>query len=226
MTPRTANLLTALLLLALFAGTSLMAPRWARRFREPVPTPVDESAPEVPAEATPTPGAAEAQRTISVKLFFSAPESEGLVMEDREVGFSSDLARQLRTVIEELVRGPKTELLPTFKPETKVLDVFVTARGVAYVDFSKEATEGHIGGSDDELRSVYSVVNTITTNFPAVHRVQILLDDKPAVTLAGHVDLSRPLPQDMTLLAASTLTPVDSPDGAAPSPSPQPSPAS
>ena len=73
---------------------------------------------------------------------------------------------------------------------------------------------------------MYSVVNTITTNFPAVHRVQILLDDKPAVTLAGHVDLSRPLPQDMTLLAASTLTPVDNPDGAAPSPSPQPSPAS
>ncbi len=223
MTPRTANLLTALGLVALFAGTSLMAPRWARRFREPVPAAVDESVPEESPEPTP---AAEAQRTISVKLFFSDAASEGLVMEDREVAFSGDLGRQLRTVVEELVRGPKSELLPTFKPETKVLDVFVTARGVAYVDLSTEALEGHVGGSDDELRSVYSVVNTVTTNFPAVHRVQILVDDRPAVTLAGHVDLSRPLPQDMTLLAASTLTPLAGDDAAAPTPTPAPSPAS
>jgi hypothetical protein len=107
-----------------------------------------------------------------------------------------------------------------------VLDVFVTARGVAYVDLSTEALEGHVGGSDDELYRVYSVVNTVTTNFPAVHRVQILVDDRPAVTLAGHVDLSRPLPQDMTLLAASTLTPLAGDDAAAPTPTPAPSPAS
>lgn len=227
MTRRTANLLTALVLVVLFAAVSLTAPRWARRFREPVPVAVEDTLPAEPQDVpTPESAAAEAHRTISVKLFFSAVASEGLVMEDREVAFSPDLARQLRTVIEELVQGPKTELLPTFGKQTKVLDVFVTARGVAYVDFSKEATQGHAGGSDEELRSVYSVVNTITANFPAIHRVQILVDDRPAVTLAGHVDLSRPLPQDMTLLAASTLTPVESPDPGAPAPAPKPSPAS
>jgi hypothetical protein len=45
-------------------------------------------------------------------------------------------------------------------------------------------------------------------NFPAIRRVQILVDDHPAETLAGHVDLSRPLTPDMTLLASSTLSPV------------------
>ena len=140
--------------------------------------------------------------------------------------FSSDLPRQLRAVVEELVKGSKSDLAPTLAPETRVLDVFVTARGVAYVDLSKEASSALPGGSHDELRTVYSVVNSITTNFPAIRRVQILLDDHPAVTLAGHVDLSRPLPPDMTLLAASTLTPVALPGGAAPAPSPAPSPAS
>ncbi len=227
MTRRAANLLTALVLLALFVGVSLTAPRWARRFREPVPVAVEDTLPADPQDGpTPETVAAEAQRTISVKLFFSAKDSAGLVMEDREVAFSPDLARQLRTVLEELVRGPKSDLLATYSKETKVLEVFVTARGVAYVDFSKEVTQGHSGGSDEELRSVYSVVNTVTANFPAIHRVQILVDDRPAVTLAGHVDLSRPLPQDMTLLAASTLTPIDSSEPGAPAPAPSPTPAS
>ena len=65
----------------------------------------------------------------------------------------------------------------------------------------KEAAVG-MAGSHEELISVYSIVNSLTVNFPAVKRVQILVDDRPVATLAGHVDLSRPLPPDMTLLAA------------------------
>jgi hypothetical protein len=49
------------------------------------------------------------------------------------------------------------------------------------------------------------VVNSLSTSFPAVKRVQILVEDKPAETLAGHVDLTRPLPPDLTVLAASDL---------------------
>lgn len=226
MTSRALNLLTILFLVVLFAAASLTAPRWARWLRQPVPVAAEETVADEP-QATPTPGAAApAHRTISVKLFFSAVESPGLVMEDREVAFSPDLAQQLRTVLDELVRGSQAGFAATLAPETKVLEVFVSARGVAYVDFSKEATQGHVGGSDEELRSVYSVVNSITANFPAIHRVQILVDDKPAVTLAGHVDLSRPLPPDMTLLAASILTPVEPETAGAPTPTPQPTPAS
>ena len=67
------------------------------------------------------------------------------------------------------------------------------------------------GGSEAELITVYSVVNSLTVNFPAIKRVQILVEDKPRPTLWGHVDLTRPLPPDMTLLATSTLTPVANP---------------
>jgi hypothetical protein len=87
------------------------------------------------------------------------------------------------------------------------------------VDLSKEASQG-TSGSHDELLSVYSIVNSLTVNFPAVKRVQILLEDRPTDTLAGHVDLSRPLTADMTLLTAATIAP------AAPAGSPAPLPAS
>jgi hypothetical protein len=71
---------------------------------------------------------------------------------------------------------------------------------VAYVNLSREA--GVLpGGSRSELHTVYSVVNSVIANFPAVRRVQILLEDQMVFSLGGHVDLSRPLPADMTLTA-------------------------
>ena len=89
----------------------------------------------------------------------------------------------------------------------------MSKQGVAYVDLSGEVRKAPVAGTEGELLSVYSVVNTITANFPAIERVQILIDDRVAATLAGHLDLGRPLRADMTLLAASPLTPVE-PGGA------------
>jgi spore germination protein GerM len=212
-----ANLATALALLGLIAALAFTAPRWARLMRQPVAAPLEEDA------ALASSGAArasapeiEAERTISVKLYFESPDTSGLLPEDRSLPFSVELSRQLRTVIEELVRGSTTGLTSPLPVDTKVLDVFVTARGVAFVSLSKEAAASVSGGSTTELLTVYSVVNSITANFPAVKRVQLLLDDRPVVTFAGHVDVSRPLPPDMTFVAVA---------GPSPSPSPVPAPA-
>jgi spore germination protein GerM len=113
--------------------------------------------------------------------------------------------------VEELAKGSRIGLVATLPPETKVLEVFVTARGVAYVDLSKDARDGLTGGSDAEMRTVYSVVDSLTASFPSIARVQLLIENEAVSTLAGHVDLSRPLPPDMTLLAAAALVPSESP---------------
>jgi spore germination protein GerM len=221
--PRGVDLLTALGLAGLLAAVSLTAPRWSRLFRQPIPVSSDDGGAEPPAtQASPS---AEAHRTINVKLFFDALDTRGLVLEERAVPFSNDLATQVRTLVEELVKGSQIGLLPTLPPQTKVLEVFVSARGVAYVDLSKEAREAS-AGSDAELRSVYSVVNSVTMSLPSVSRVQILIDNQPVPTLAGHVDLSRPLPPDMTLLAAAALAPAASPPAeASTAPEPRQTPA-
>ena len=142
-----------------------------------------------------------AQRRIDVKLFFQAPDRPLLMIEDRPVLYSENLAQQLRSVVEELVAGSKSGMMATLPPETKVLEVFVDERGTAYVDLSGDVATRHPGGSRNELISVYSIVNSLTSNFPAVKRVQILVDDRPVATLAGHVNLGRPLYPDMTLLS-------------------------
>jgi spore germination protein GerM len=215
--PSRATILIGLGLVTLLALVVLAVPRLSRLLTRTVAE--DEAAVEEARPAHEEEAAGGAERTINVKLFFQATDRPGLVMEERTVPFSSDLGTQLKAVVGELIRGSKSGLVATLPAETRVLEVFVTPRGVAYVDLSKEASQG-TSGSHEELLSVYSIVNSLTVNFPAVRRVQILLEDRPADTLAGHVDLSRPLTADMTLLTAAAAAPV------APGGSPAPVPAS
>ena len=75
--------------------------------------------------------------------------------------------------------------------------LYMTDRGDAFVDLSVEARTKHTGGALDELFTVYAIVNALTTNLPAVTRVQILIDGKEVDTLAGHVDLRHPLQKNL-----------------------------
>jgi hypothetical protein len=213
MKPSRANVLTAAGLLLLLAAVTLTAPRWSRLLMRSLPGAEEESGPaaaETPAASAEEAAAPPVERQINVKLFFQSPDRPGLAIEERPVAFSSDLARQLHAVVEELVKGSRSGLGATLAPQTRVLHVFVSARGVAYVDLSQEATTEQPGGSEAELVTVYSLVNSLAANFPAIKRVQILIEDRPVSTLAGHVDLTRPLRPDMTLLATAPLTPVTS----------------
>ena len=44
---------------------------------------------------------------------------------------------------------------------------------------------------------MYSIVNTLTDNLPAITAVQLLVDGRQVDTLAGHVDVRRPLTKDL-----------------------------
>jgi spore germination protein GerM len=205
---RRVDLLIGLGLVALLVGVSYTAPRWSRWLRQPVNAPPEEG---VAADATPEPKATDApvdvKRTINVKLFFEDPASSGLVVEERSIAYHANLSQQLRIVAEELVRGSMEGRAAPLAGNGRVQDVFVTARGVAYIDLSKEVLEKQLSGTDAELMAVYSLVNSVALNFPAVKRVQILIDGRMAETLAGHVDLSRPLTPDMTLMASFRVPP-------------------
>jgi germination protein M len=206
MTARGANALTALGLLGLLAVVASTAPRWAGILRAPTAAIEDEA----PTETKGAPQAsAPAARRINVRLYFEWAEQDGLGSEEREVAFSSDLARQVRTVVEEMAKGPTTAgLAATLPGGTRVLEVFVRAGGVVSVNLSGEARAGLPGGSRAELLTVYSLVNTIVTNFPSTSRVQIVVDDQTLPSLGGHVDLSRALSPDMTLVALPPRPPA------------------
>ena len=70
--------------------------------------------------------------------------------------------------------------------------------GRAYVDLSHEVMAAHTGGASNELLTVYTIVDALTSNLPAISMVQILVDGKQVETLAGHVDLRRPIARNLT----------------------------
>ena len=85
----------------------------------------------------------------------------------------------------------------------KLRGLFISSRGDAFVDLSVEARTLHPGGALDELFTVYSIVNALTTNLPAVTRVQLLIEGKEVDTLSGHVDLRHPLQRSLKWVQTS-----------------------
>lgn len=71
----------------------------------------------------------------------------------------------------------------------EVLEVFVSGRGVAVLDFSGELLSRHPGGLAAEELTVYSLSHSLVEGFPAIAEVRILVDGKQEDTLAGHLDL-------------------------------------
>ena len=134
-----------------------------------------------------------ATRKIRATLFYVAENGLSLVPIEREVPYGDGLVEQARRIVEAEI-GPAPDPLLSALPEgTKLRALYVTDRGEAFVDFSRELVAAHPGGSLNELLTVYSVVDALTANLPAVHAVQLLVDGREVDSLAGHVDLRRPL---------------------------------
>jgi Sporulation and spore germination len=158
------------------------------------PAPADPAAAAAPA----TPGAAPvaAGRKIKARLFYVGAQGTRLVGVDRDVAFADTTEGQARAIAVAEV-APVSDQLSPIPAGTTVRAVYVTPAGEAYVDLSRQVTDAHPGGSTNELLTVYALVNALTANLPAVRSVQILVDGHEVGTLAGHVDLRRPLAQNL-----------------------------
>ena len=165
----------------------------------PPAQPQNQAQPAAPAPPAPSETAPSGRR-INVLLFFNESNSTMLTTEDRYVPYRETLRDQAFEVIKEMVKGSSRDLVSTLPDGTQVRDLFITANGTAYVDFSPELAANHVGGSLAEINTVYAIVNTLTLNFPQIKKVQILVDDHAVDTLTGHLDLSHPLRQDLTMV--------------------------
>jgi len=151
-----------------------------------------------------TPAApAAAVRKITATLYFVSDDGMTLTPVQREVPFGATVVEQARAILEAQIAGapPLVSAVPI---ETKLRDVFITERGDAFVDLSSDISAKHPGGSLDEIFTVYTLVNALTVNLPAITRVQILIDGKEVDTLAGHVDLRHPLSKNMEWVVHDT----------------------
>jgi spore germination protein GerM len=150
--------------------------------------------------ARPAPAAAPATsgRKIKARLFYVSEDGTHLTGVERDVAYGDGSAAQAREIVMAQIAPAAAPLVSAVPHGTTLRALYVTTGGDAYVDLSREVVTGHPGGSLDELLTVYTIVNALTMNLPAVTSVQVLVDGKEVDTLAGHVDLRRPLAKNVS----------------------------
>jgi spore germination protein GerM len=158
--------------------------------RPPAQTPAPAAPPEQPSTVA----------HITATLFYASEDGRYLVPVRREVPLAEGPLEQGKQIMAAQLQPAEAPLVSAIPPGTTLRAFYVTDRGEAFVDLSGEASTMHPGGSAAELLTVYAIVNAVTANLPAITRVQILLDGKEVDTLAGHLDLRRPLQRNESIV--------------------------
>ena len=146
----------------------------------------------------------------TITLYFPSATDDRLVAETREIVDTARPAERGTQVLVELLAGPKgKDALPAVPEGTTLRQLWIGKNGVAWADFSGELATGLKGGSSDELLTVYAIVDSLTSNVPQIKRVGVLVGGKERDTLAGHVDIRRPLPAETKLGPTPTSSPTE-----------------
>ena len=149
---------------------------------------------------TPAATSSAPERKITATLYYVSEDGTELVGVQREIPFGEPVVEQARRILEAQLASPAAPLVSAVPAGTTLRALYLTDRGEAYADLSPEIRSKHPGGALDELFTVYTIVDALTVNLPAVERVQILIDGKEVDTLAGHVDLRHPLQKSLKLV--------------------------
>ena len=141
---------------------------------------------------------------ITATLFYASADGQALVPVRQEVALAEGIVPQGREILSAQLQSAPAPYVSVIPEGTLLRAFYVPDRGDGFVDLSLEASSRHPGGSSAELLTVYAIVNAVTSSLPDIQRVQILIDGREADTLAGHVDLRRPLQQDLSLVRNET----------------------
>lgn len=150
--------------------------------------------PGLPVDEEPVEEEVEPEMTgsIRVTLFYLSGSGRMFSLEERDIPFSNSLQEQAKQVLRQLLAGSQRGRGSAIPSGVRLRGLFITQQGLAYVDLSQELITNHPGGTCAEELTVYSLANTLISNFPAVKKVQILVEGREIQSLAGHLDLTRP----------------------------------
>jgi hypothetical protein len=120
-------------------------------------------------------------------IYFSDAQERFLMPEKRYVYNENDSAQQAREIAKALLEGSKTGLVNTFPAGVGIRDVKVDDEGTAFINFNKNLTKHHPGGSTAEMATIYSLTNSVTENVSSIKKVKILVDGKELPSIKGHI---------------------------------------
>jgi germination protein M len=148
------------------------------------------------------PRAAVERKEREIDIYFTDENATRLVPERRRAVLGGGDAADAAVIMAELIKGPESDtLLPTVPSGTRLLDAYKVG-DLLVLDFTHELQTNHTGGSTGEFLTVYSIVNSLVHNLDGIKRVQLLVEGEEMESLAGHLDLIKPLSPNLKWLAA------------------------
>ena len=81
-----------------------------------------------------------------------------------------------RAIVEALIKGPQKGLVRTIPAGTGLSAIFIDSENVCYIDLSEAVQKNHPGGSNSEMLTIYSVVNSLILNVTEIRQVKILIN--------------------------------------------------
>ncbi|GBC92765.1 hypothetical protein HRbin15_01242 [bacterium HR15] len=123
----------------------------------------------------------------TVRLYIPHINDQGELRYEPKTVAISNRANAYREAFEHLIHQT-----PVFPKGTRLLNAELKGDTLE-LNFSAELVQNFEGGSDTEA----ALINAITrsaSSFPAVQKVQILIEGKPTESIGGHLDISQPLP--------------------------------
>lgn len=178
-------------LVILFAGFTIGF--WFQTAAADVTTSSRDDDPSPAARLTPS-------EKVQTHLYFADRNNLFLKSEQRVMDRSADQTEFARAVVEALIRGPQSGLNRTIPAGTELRAIYIAYDNVCYVDFSEAVKKNHPGGSNSEMLTVYSVVNSLILNISEIKRVKILIEGGESPTLAGHITLQQPFKAHMLII--------------------------
>lgn len=160
---------------------------------ETTPQDTDEQVPgEAPAETA----------TVPVDLCFPGQDRR-LHVERSEIPPSDATEERIRAVLELLLAGPSNPVLRApFPADVTLSAVYLDPEGRVIVDLARaDGARPPAAGSSEEVLIVYSLVNSVLLNTPEASSVVLLWNTQQRTTFAGHLDTSRPLTANLSLVA-------------------------
>ncbi len=137
-----------------------------------------------------------------VQLYFSDSNERFLVAEKRYIPREKAIADQAGELVTALIGGPHTDLVRTFPEGVEIKDITVKNE-TAYVNFGKNLSTLHPGGSASEMMTIYSLTNTLVENIRGIKKVKMLVEGKELKTIKGHIDTRHPFSTNRELIVKS-----------------------
>ncbi|WP_088228649.1 GerMN domain-containing protein [Desulfosporosinus sp. FKB] len=150
--------------------------------------------PSSPSTSEPDSSATQA-KTVKLTLYFPNTDGSALVPDQRTVEVSNQ--EVIKAIFKELSSPPSG--LETPLPKGTILRSAVVKDGVATLNLSSQFRKNFGGGSDAEIMTIYSIVDSIT-NLPDVQSVQFLLEGQKQDGILGNLDTSVPLKSNSSLI--------------------------